>query len=69
VGAANLVEAGGYTLVNLRLARRWSAGGRSWIRGGEVWLAVENMLDRTYSHRPGYPMPGFSPSIGVKLGW
>ncbi|MFW5488794.1 MAG: TonB-dependent receptor [Desulfovibrio sp.] len=49
-------------------------GGRlSWafenetIGGGELYAAVENLLDEDYEYRPDYPMPGRNFSVGIKL--
>jgi hypothetical protein len=32
-----------------------------------VFVAGENLLDRQYACRPGYPMPGASGSVGLIL--
>ena len=32
---------------------------------GEVFIAGENLLDRDYEYRPGYPMPGIWGQIGI----
>jgi len=32
---------------------------------GEIFIAGENLLDRDYGYRPGYPMPGIWGQIGV----
>lgn len=58
-GAPNLERVGAFALVNARLA--WS------FAQGEVFVAGENLLDRDYRYRPGYPMPGCGGSIGVKM--
>ena len=34
-------------------------------QGGSVFLALENLFDRKYAYRPGYPMPGRSAHIGA----
>ena len=37
------------------------------IGGGELFLAVENLLDEDYEYRPDYPMPGRNFTVGIKL--
>ncbi|WP_411275694.1 hypothetical protein [Diaphorobacter sp. LI3] len=32
---------------------------------GEVFVALENIFDRDYAYRPGYPMPGRSAQVGL----
>ena len=34
---------------------------------GEVFVALENLGDRRYAYRPGYPMPGRSGQLGVRF--
>lgn len=51
----------GFAVANLRVAYPVPALGSK----GEVFLAVENLFDRNYAYRPGYPMPGRSAQIGV----
>jgi len=34
-------------------------------KDGEVFIAAENLLDRDYRYRPGYPMPGRWGQIGI----
>ncbi|MDR1789944.1 MAG: TonB-dependent receptor [Opitutaceae bacterium] len=60
VGAAFLVNA----RVSLALGR---AAGRGWR--GELFASVENLTDRTYEYRPGYPMPGIGWLAGARMGW
>src|SRR5690606_15707436 len=55
----NLERVGAFAVVNARLA--WS------FERGEVFVAGENLLDRDYRYRPGYPMPGLGGSLGVKV--
>jgi iron complex outermembrane receptor protein len=31
---------------------------------GEIFVAMENLLDTRYAYRPGYPMPGRWGQIG-----
>ena len=65
-GAVNTERVGDIALVNARLGYgfAWGAGARR----GEIFVAVENALDRTYRYRPGYPMPGAGYTLGVSLG-
>lgn len=58
-GAPNVERVGAYALVNARLAWQFARG--------EVFVAGENLLDRDYRYRPGYPMPGLGGSVGVKV--
>lgn len=58
-GAPNFERVTAFALVNARLAWRFARG--------EVFFAGENLLDRDYRYRPGYPMPGVGGSIGVKV--
>jgi outer membrane cobalamin receptor len=32
---------------------------------GEIFVAMENLLDANYAYRPGYPMPGRWGQIGL----
>jgi iron complex outermembrane receptor protein len=65
-GAANPATVGAYALFNLRVAHTlpW---GKS--RKSEVFVAGENLLNRTYYYQPGYPLPGASVTTGIKLGF
>ncbi|MEW5765404.1 MAG: TonB-dependent receptor [Acidobacteriota bacterium] len=58
---------GAHFLVNARIARSiWE--GRSGA-SGEIHVAGENLLNREYSFRPGYPMAGINGSVGLTLRW
>ncbi|MDR2844482.1 MAG: hypothetical protein LBV28_00105, partial [Puniceicoccales bacterium] len=35
----------------------------------EVFVALENITDRKYYYRPGYPLAGFGATLGVKVGF
>jgi iron complex outermembrane receptor protein len=60
-GAANTDTVDGFTVANLRVARQLP-----WLgQRGEVFVSVENLFDKDYSFRPGYPMAGRSFQIGV----
>jgi iron complex outermembrane receptor protein len=37
------------------------------LKQGEIFLALENITDRKYYYRPGYPMPGIGGMLGVRL--
>ena len=52
-------------LVNLRLAKSFSAKPKG--DDGEIFLAIENLNDRDYELKPGYPMPGRWLNFGVKI--
>ncbi len=61
-GSANTTEVGGFTVANIRLGYRVPKLGQR----GEVFAAIENLLDKAYQFRDGYPMPGRSLQVGVK---
>lgn len=61
VGVANTEQVGGFAVAHGRLALPLPALGRQ----GEVFLAVDNLFDRAYAYRPGYPMAGRSGLLGV----
>lgn len=51
-----------YTLVNLRLSHTFSIRNHDF----ECYLRAENVFDEDYEHRPDYPMPGTSTTLGLK---
>lgn len=62
-GASNTAQVGGFAVLNARLA--WQP---TWMPArGEWFLAAENLLDKDYAYRQGYPMPGTWLQGGVKL--
>lgn len=60
-GALNTERLGAFTVVNARIGYTLPILGK----GGEVFIAGENLFDRDYAYRPGYPMPGRSGQIGI----
>lgn len=60
-GSANASKVDGFTVANLRVGRSVPMLGRR----GEVFVSVENLFDKDYSFRPGYPMAGRSFQFGV----
>ena len=62
-GAPNTARSSGFGVLNLRTAYALPALGPR----GEVFLALENLTDRAYGYRPGYPMPGRSAQLGLSL--
>ncbi|MDK2126959.1 TonB-dependent receptor [Parachitinimonas caeni] len=60
-GASNLQTVGSFAVVNARLGWLLPRLGKK----GEVFLALDNLLDRDYTYRPGYPMPGRSAQLGL----
>ncbi|WMW81901.1 TonB-dependent receptor plug domain-containing protein [Undibacterium cyanobacteriorum] len=60
-GAVNQEKVDGFTVTNARIAYPIPALGKR----GEIFLALENVFDRDYAYRPGYPMPGRSAQIGL----
>lgn len=71
LGKARSAEGSGFSrvspfaVVNLRVARSVAALGNE----GEVFVAVENLLDRNYAYRTGYPMPGRNAQLGLRIGF
>lgn len=63
-GAANSARVGGFGVLNLRAGYALAALGPR----GEVFAAVENLGDKTYAYRPGYPMPGRWGQLGLQIG-
>lgn len=59
--ALNTERVGGFAVVNARVAYPVAALGKK----GEVFVALENLFDRDYAYRPGYPMPGRSAQLGL----
>lgn len=64
-GTSNFEEVDSFTVVNLRAGHAVPALGEV----GEVFVAVENLFDRDYAYRAGYPMPGTSAQLGVRMGF
>ena len=64
-GSTNPIVVGANVLLNARLARRFAWGKHH----GEVYVAGENLTDRNYVYRPGYPMPGINGMAGLRLEW
>ncbi len=61
VTASNTEEVGSFAVFNARLSYPLPVLGSA----GEIFLAVENLFDRDYGYRPGYPMPGIGGQLGV----
>jgi len=61
--AVNTERVGGFGIVNVRASRAVPMLGK----GGEVLAAVENLFDKSYAYRPGYPMPGFFLQLGLNM--
>jgi iron complex outermembrane receptor protein len=60
-GAVNTGKVSGFAVANARVAYPLPALGKK----GEVFLVVENLFNRDYAYRPGYPMPGRGGQAGV----
>ncbi|MBI3100745.1 MAG: TonB-dependent receptor [Burkholderiales bacterium] len=60
-GAVNTDKVSTFAVFNARLSYPLPALGKK----GEVFLAVENLFDRSYEYKPGYPMPGRWGQIGL----
>ena len=63
-GAPNRERVAAYALLNARLVYRLVD--KDGHDRGEIFLAGENLLDRDYRYRPGYPMTGIGGTIGVR---
>ncbi len=57
----NAEKVGAFTVVNARVSYPLAALGKK----GEFFVAAENLLNRDYAYRPGYPMPGRNGQIGL----
>jgi outer membrane cobalamin receptor len=68
VGATNQAVVGAHFLLNARLSRRFTLGNGTGTHG-EAFLAGENLTDRNFAYRPGYPIPGLNGMAGVRLDW
>lgn len=60
-GAVNTDKVSGFTVANTRVSYPVNGLGKK----GEVFAGVENLFDRTYAYRPGYPMPGRWGQVGL----
>lgn len=60
-GAINTERVSAFTVANVRVSYPMPALGSK----GEVFVALENIFDRDYAYRPGYPMPGRSAQVGL----
>ena len=60
-GSANTSKVDGFSVLNLRAAYKLPALGKR----GEIFVAAENLFDRSYEFRTGYPMPGRSVQVGL----
>jgi iron complex outermembrane receptor protein len=63
-GAPNTERVGDYALLNARLS--YALIDRDGRDRGEVFVAGENLLDRDYRYRPGYPMTGIAGTLGLR---
>lgn len=60
-GSSNTEKVPGFTVANMRLSYPLPALGKK----GEVFATVENLFNKKYAYRPGYPMPGRSGQVGL----
>ncbi len=65
LGAVNMDRVGSFVVVNARAAYPIPLLGDK----GEVFVAVENLLDRDYAYRAGYKMPGIWGQLGLSMGF
>ena len=62
-GALNTAQVDSFPVLNGRVGYALPALGPR----GEIFVAVENLFDRDYEFRPGYPMPGASAQAGINV--
>jgi hypothetical protein len=62
---APLNAVGPFFVLNGRIG--WRLGEKP--QGPEIYIAGENLTDRAYEYRPGYPMPGASAMGGMAWGF
>ena len=60
-GAVNTEQVDSFVIMNARVSHRLPILGKR----GEIFVAMENLLDANYAYRPGYPMPGRWGQIGL----
>ncbi|MDN5752092.1 MAG: TonB-dependent receptor [Nitrosospira sp.] len=60
-GVSNTEHVDSFVIMNARVAHRLPMLGKR----GEIFVAMENLLDADYAYRPGYPMPGRWGQIGL----
>lgn len=60
-GAVNMDKVSGFAVANARVSYAVPGLGKR----GEIFAAVENLFDRAYAYRPGYPMPGRWGQVGL----
>ena len=60
-GSSNTSQVSGFVVANMRLAHPLQALGKK----GEVFVMVENLFNKDYAYRSGYPMPGRWGQIGL----
>lgn len=62
-GNINIQQVSAFTVANSRFAYQLPALGKK----GEAFIAIENLFDRDYAYRPGYPMPGRWVQLGITV--
>ncbi|WP_081353950.1 TonB-dependent receptor [Nitrosospira multiformis] len=60
-GAVNTERVDEFIIMNARVSHQLPFLGKK----GEIFVAMENLLDADYAYRPGYPMPGRWGQIGI----
>ncbi len=60
-GSSNTSPVSGFVVANMRLAHPLQALGKK----GEVFVMVENLFNKDYAYRSGYPMPGRWGQVGL----
>ncbi|SOD41141.1 iron complex outermembrane recepter protein [Nitrosovibrio sp. Nv4] len=60
-GTVNTEKVDSFVIMNARVSYQLPMLGKK----GEIFVAMENLLDANYAYRPGYPMPGRWGQIGL----
>lgn len=63
LNAVNTTKVDSYFLVNGKVSKAFRI---SKVKG-QIYLAGENLTDEDYEYYPGYPMPGITGYVGIKL--
>ncbi len=66
-GESEREKVGSHYLLNGKLSYLLAL--RTWNLEGEIFAAGENLTDKRYEYRPGYPMPGINGMAGLRLSW
>lgn len=62
----NPVDIAGFNLLDAAVRYRLPP---AWGTRATLFAQAENLTDRSYAYRPGYPMPGFNIHTGIEIIW